>query len=150
MLLFSTLHLNTGRAVANNHWVMIRPQSNIYYSWPRYWTVTHYSYCNRLWVLAKSFWSCLTLSDPLPVACQAPLSLQFSRQEYWVAMPSSSGFTWPRDQVHLAFCLGKARIFHKAFLGLLRMGMVMIPYIFSLWLPPAPFFVCSFVCFYFH
>ena len=27
--------------------------------------------------------SCLTLGDPWTVACQAPLSMEFSRQEYW-------------------------------------------------------------------
>ena len=27
--------------------------------------------------------SCLTLSPPRTVACQAPLSMGFSRQEYW-------------------------------------------------------------------
>ena len=33
--------------------------------------------------------SCLTLCNPWTVACQAPLSLEFSRQEYW------SGFPFP-------------------------------------------------------
>ena len=30
-----------------------------------------------------SLWSCLTLREPMTVACQAPLSFGFSRQEYW-------------------------------------------------------------------
>ena len=33
----------------------------------------------------------------LTTACQAPLSIGFSRQEYWVAMPSSRGSSRPRD-----------------------------------------------------
>ena len=33
--------------------------------------------------------SCLTLYDPMTVACQVPLSMGFSRQEYW------SGLTLP-------------------------------------------------------
>ena len=33
--------------------------------------------------------SCLTLGDPWTVACQAPLSMEFSRQEYW------SGLSFP-------------------------------------------------------
>ena len=33
--------------------------------------------------------SCLTLRNPWPVACQAPLSIGFPRQEYW------SGLTFP-------------------------------------------------------
>ena len=32
---------------------------------------------------------CLTLATPWTVACQAPLSMEFSRQEYW------SGFLFP-------------------------------------------------------
>ena len=37
---------------------------------------------------AKSLQSCLTLCDPLwTVARQAPLSMGFSRQEYWSGLP---------------------------------------------------------------
>ena len=35
-------------------------------------------------VVAKS---CLTLGTPWTVACQAPLSMEFSRQEYWSGLP---------------------------------------------------------------
>ena len=35
----------------------------------------------------------LTLCDPMPVACQAPLSMGFSRREYWGGLPCPS----PRD-----------------------------------------------------
>jgi len=31
--------------------------------------------------------SCLTLSDPMDVAHQAPPSMGFSRQEYWSGVP---------------------------------------------------------------
>ena len=31
--------------------------------------------------------SCLTLVTPWTVACQAPLSMGFSRQEYWSGVP---------------------------------------------------------------
>ena len=31
--------------------------------------------------------SCLTLTTPWTVACQAPLSIGFSRQEYWSGLP---------------------------------------------------------------
>ena len=34
--------------------------------------------------------SCLTLCDPWTVAHQAPLSMGFSRQEYWSGMPFPS------------------------------------------------------------
>ena len=34
--------------------------------------------------------SCLTLMTPWTVACQAPLSMGFSRQEYWSGLPVHS------------------------------------------------------------
>ena len=34
--------------------------------------------------------SCLTLATPWTVACQAPVSMGFSRQEYWSGLPFSS------------------------------------------------------------
>ena len=37
--------------------------------------------------------SCLTLCDPLIVACQPPLSMRFPRQEYW----SGLAFPYPGD-----------------------------------------------------
>ena len=33
---------------------------------------------------------CLTLATPWTVACQAPLSVGFSRQDYWSGLPFSS------------------------------------------------------------
>ena len=34
--------------------------------------------------------SCPTLCDPMTAACQAPLSMRFSRQEYWTGLPFPS------------------------------------------------------------
>ena len=34
--------------------------------------------------------SCLTLCDPMDVACRAPLSMGFSRQKYWSGLPFPS------------------------------------------------------------
>ena len=49
-------------------------------------------------VFAKS---CLTLGTPWTVACQAPLSMEFSRQEYWSGLPFASprmrGTRWVLD-----------------------------------------------------
>ena len=44
--------------------------------------------------------SCPTLWGPWAVACQAPLSMEFSRQEYWsgFAISYSRGSSWPRDR----------------------------------------------------
>ena len=54
--------------------------------------------------------SCLTLWTPWTVACQAPLSMGFSRQEYMatgVAMPSSRGSSQPRDQTQVSHIAGR-------------------------------------------
>ena len=40
--------------------------------------------------------SCPTLAIPWTVACQAPLSMGFSRQEYWSGLP----FPSPGDRPH--------------------------------------------------
>ena len=34
--------------------------------------------------------ACLTLATPWTIACQAPLSIRFSRQEYWSGLPIPS------------------------------------------------------------
>ena len=44
--------------------------------------------------------SCLTLVTPWTVACQAPLSVGFSRQEYWRALPFPSPGDLPDPGIH--------------------------------------------------
>ena len=39
--------------------------------------------------------SCPTLETPWTVACQAPLSMEFSRQEYWSGLPFSFSLPFP-------------------------------------------------------
>ena len=65
--------------------------------------------------------SCFTLSDS--VDCALPGSsvheiLQTSRLE-WVAMPSSRGSSWPRDQTHISSvsCTGRQVLCHWSHLG---------------------------------
>ena len=41
--------------------------------------------CSIIWGLVAQ--SCLTLCNPWSVACQAPLPMEFSRQEYWSGYP---------------------------------------------------------------
>ena len=43
--------------------------------------------------------SCLTLVTPWTVACQAPLSLEFSRQEYLSGLPFSSPGDLPNPSI---------------------------------------------------
>ena len=57
--------------------------------------------------------SCLTLATPWSIACQAPLSIGLSRQEYWSGLPFSSpgdlsnpgveleSFAWQADSLPL-------------------------------------------------
>ena len=52
---------------------------------------------------ARSLQSCLTLCDPWTVAHQAPLSMGFSRQEYWSGLWLPSHF--PISSVILFRCL---------------------------------------------
>ena len=55
------------------------------------------------------------------VACQAPLSMGFSRQEdcEWVATPSSGGSSQPRDGTHLSYSswIGRQVLYHSRHLG---------------------------------
>ena len=55
---------------------------------------------------AKSCQSCPTLCDPQTAAHQAPLSLGFSRQEYWSGLPFPSPHGWSppnqEDQLSVA------------------------------------------------
>ena len=51
-------------------------------------------------VVAKS---CPTLGTSWTVACQAPVSMGFSRQEYWSGLPSFfMGSSRPRNQTQVA------------------------------------------------
>ena len=45
--------------------------------------------------------SCLTLATPWTVACQAPLSMGFSRQEYWSGLPFPSPGGLPHPGIEL-------------------------------------------------
>ena len=45
---------------------------------------------------------CLTLVTPWTVARQAPLSMGFSRQEYWSGLPFSTLGDLPDPGIHLA------------------------------------------------
>ena len=45
--------------------------------------------------------SCPTLAPPWTVACQAPLSMGFSRQEYWSGLPFPSPGDLPNPGIEL-------------------------------------------------
>ena len=49
------------------------------------WEATDYGTRQRVSVL--SLFLCPTLCDPIDCSCQAPLSMRFSRQEYWSGFP---------------------------------------------------------------
>ena len=45
--------------------------------------------------------SCLTLYDPMDLACKAPLSMGLSRQGYWSGLPFSSPGDLPNPGIKL-------------------------------------------------
>ena len=45
--------------------------------------------------------SCPTLAPPRTIACQAPLSMGFSRQEYWSGLPFPSPGDLPNPGIEL-------------------------------------------------
>ena len=51
-------------------------------------------------------------ATPWTAACQAPLSMGFSRQEYWNGLPFLlQGISWPRDQTHISR-IGRRILYH--------------------------------------
>ena len=52
---------------------------------------------------------------PWTVACQAPLSIGFPRQEYWnrLPFPPPGKSSQPRDQAHIS-CIGRRVLYHRA------------------------------------
>ena len=63
------------------------------------------SLLNHVWLFAT----------PWTVACQAPLSIEFSRQEYWsgLPLPSPGDLPWPRDRTRVS-CIGRHILYHWA------------------------------------
>ena len=50
---------------------------------------------------------CLTLCDPMDCTCQAPLSMEFSKQEYWSRLPFHLPGVWPRDRTRVSYIAGR-------------------------------------------
>ena len=46
-------------------------------------------------------------------ACQAPLYMGFSRQDYWSGLPPPGGSSQPRDRTHIS-CIGRRFLYHCA------------------------------------
>ena len=86
-----------------------------------------------LCVCALSLLVVLTLVIPQSVACQGPLFIGFSKQEYWsglpcpplewVALPSSRGSSQPRDPTHVCYvsCIGRQILYRQCHLGITRL-----------------------------
>ena len=56
----------------------------------------------KSWLLSRV----LTLWDPMDPH-QAPLSMEFSRQEYWSGLPFSRESSWPRDRTQVSCIAGR-------------------------------------------
>ena len=54
------------------------------------WETLCTDFSGNVCIRAKLLQSCLILCNPRTVACQAPLSMGFSKQEYWSGFPFSS------------------------------------------------------------
>ena len=72
-------------------------------------------------MLAKLLQSCLTLCKPMDYSLPGSSVhgiLQVRILE-WVTMPSSRGFFWPRDLIHVSYvsCIGKYVLYHQHHLG---------------------------------
>ena len=68
------------------------------------------------------YFSCVLLYATLWTAtCQAPLSMEFSRQEYWSGLPSPPPRDQPEPSVEptslISTCIGRCILFHLGHLG---------------------------------
>ena len=52
--------------------------------------IVEFQSINKEVVVALVVQSCPTVCNPINVACQAPVSMEFSRQEYWSGLPFPS------------------------------------------------------------
>ena len=71
--------------------------------------------CVCVCVCAKSHQLCLTLCDLWTVARQAPLSMGFSRQEYWSGLPCPPPGDLPDPGIEPMSCIsctGKRILYH--------------------------------------
>ena len=57
---------------------------------------------------AKLLQLCPTLCDPMTIACQVPLSMGFSRQEYWSGLPFPTAGDLPNPEVEPASLMSPA------------------------------------------
>ena len=75
--------------------------------------------------LSTNIQSCLSLCDPMDVACHSPLSMGFSKQEYCSGLPCPPpGMFLSQDQTlnhqtHVSYvsCISRQVIYHERHLG---------------------------------
>ena len=71
---------------------------------------------------AKSFSRVQLFVTPLTIACQAPLFMGFSRQEYWSGLPSPSPEDLPDPGIKLtsliSTCVGRQVLYHQHHLAI--------------------------------
>ena len=86
---------------------------------------------------AKSLQSYPTLCDPMDCSLQIPLSMGFSRQEYWsgLAFPSPGDFPDPgiKPTSLMSFCLGRQVLFHLCHLGSPFITQMTLNFMLSEW-----------------
>ena len=108
----------------------------IMYTFPNVWTTLQVVFFrkwswNEGWNSCVASKLCLTLATPWTIACQAPQSMEFSRQEYWSGLPFPNQGDLPDPGIKLKFlCLLHCRqilylLTHRPYLehgGLLSIG----------------------------
>ena len=95
--------------------------------WPIYiWIIINKLYYSLNHECAQSFSSIQLFVNPWTVACQAFMSMEFSRQEYksWVVISYSRGSFWSRNQTYISCisCIGRWILYHCATWEILTMN----------------------------
>ena len=74
-----------------NHWTRMYSEFQVNRSW-----------VEASWITVLGAQLCPTLCNLRTIAHQVLLSMGFFRQEYWVAISSSRGSSWPRNRTHVS------------------------------------------------
>ena len=83
------------------------------------WKLLRGWYYLKMYMCAQSLQLCPTPCDPMDWSCQAPLSMEFSRQEYWSVLPFTSPGNLPNLGIKPASLASPARVWIFFFFKLL-------------------------------
>ena len=78
------------------------------------------AWINKLWYIHAVEYCCCSILKVLPTLCQAPVSMKFSRQEYWSGSPFPTPGDLPDPSLFLHLlrsCIGWQILYHWCHLG---------------------------------